>query len=141
MVLTRVVVIPHLGFGWWVNGCLGFDVDVFTGCTTLVFDVVGWASTATVFDVVGWAGTATVFTLSDVEFEFLTRRLGFTGMLACGFAFDVKLDVGVLFERCLIAISGEFYLREAFTFLVDSDLFLAARTVFLFVTTSGRQRG
>jgi hypothetical protein len=127
VVLTGVVVIPHFGFGWSVNGCLGLDVDVLAGCTTLVFDVVAWV------------GTTAVFPFGDVDFCFPARTFGFTS----GLAFDLELDVGVLLERCLVAISGEFYLGEAvaFTFFVHPELFLAARTVFLFVATSGRQRG
>ena len=78
MILAGVVVIAHITLRR-INSCLCLDVYVFSRGPTFEFEVVSRIC------------ASTVFTLSDVNFSFLV------------WAFDLDVDVGVLFKWCLVA--------------------------------------
>lgn len=89
VVLTLVVVVAHLGSGtgWWINGCFGFNFNLFSrsGGVAFSFELyffVRFCVMTLVFNVVCWLGPTSVVPFGDVDF-FTMRNL------------DVNLSVGI----------------------------------------------
>lgn len=79
VIMPVVVVIPHFGLRWWIDGGLGSDSYFFSGSclATLGFESDSLTrfggATAFVLDVVRGLNTPTIVTLSDVDFLFSAR--------------------------------------------------------------------
>ncbi len=100
VVATIVIVVTHLGTGWWVDGGFGFDSYFFFskfGAETVVFDVVGWLD------------ASAIVTLGNVDFFFAARNFnvnfGFRAALITRFAVAV---VGTDVSQCWLELKRIF---------------------------------